>query len=284
VTSLYVLGRGLVDPTQPVFRADDLGILRGDGLFETLRVQGGRAVLLAAHLERMDRGADRIGLVVPTHDEWAAAVRAAVTAYGQSDGLLKLLCTRGPEGEAPVAYAMVSPIPASTVRGREDGVHAVTLTLGVTSGAKAAAPWLLGGVKTTSYAVNMASLREAQSRGFDDAVWIGADGAVLEAPTANVAWVRDGVVTTPPAEEVGALRGTTLDALVEAARLDGVTVEVRAGHVDELRAADEVLLTSSVRGVAPVLSLDGVAVGTGAVGPVTSALRAAYEQICATES
>jgi len=281
VTSLYVLGRGLVDAAAPVLRADDLGVLRGDGLFETLRVQGRRAVLLDAHLERMERGAERIGLAVPDRSDWSVAAGAAITAYGEPDGLLKLVCTRGPADDAPVAYAMVSAIPAITVRGREVGVHALTLSLGVGSGTRAGAPWLLGGVKTTSYAVNMAALREAEARGFDDAIWVGAGGEVLEAPTANVGWVVGGAVVTPPAEEVGVLRGTTLDALVSAARLDGsLAIEVRAGHVDELRAADEVFLTSSVRGVAPVLTLDGSPVGDGAVGPVTAALRTAYEEIC----
>ena len=280
---LYVIGRGLVDPATPVIAADDAAVQRGDGLFETVRVCGGRAVLLDAHLDRMQRGAARTGIALPARAEWADAAEAAIAASRAGDGLLKLLCTRGPEGGRPVAFAMVSPVAEATVRGREHGVHAVTLGLGVSSSARAASPWLLTGVKTTSYAVNMAALREAQARGFDDAIWVDADGVVLEAPTANVAWVRDGVVVTPPAEEVGVLRGTTLDELVARAGLDGLdglAVEVRTAKVDELRDADEVMLTSSVRGVAPVLSLDGVPVGDGAVGPVTAALRAAYEEIC----
>jgi len=284
--SLYVLGRGLLDPAAPVLAADDAGVQRGDGLFETVRVSAGRAVLLDAHLDRMALGAARVGIAVPDRDAWGTAAAAAIAAAGAGDGLLKLLCTRGPEGGAPVAFAMVSPVPEATVRGREVGVHAVVLSLGASSAARAASPWLLGGVKTTSYAVHMAALREAQARGFDDAVWVDADGVVLEAPTANVAWVAGGVVVTPLAEEVGVLRGTTIDALIARAGLAGLAgldVEVRAGHVDELREADEVLLTSSVRGVAPVLSLDRLPVGTGAVGPVTAALRAAYEDLCRGE-
>jgi 4-amino-4-deoxychorismate lyase len=278
--SLYVLGRGLVDPASPVIAADDAGVQRGDGLFETVRVQGGRAVLLDAHLDRMARGAARVSIVVPDRAAWTEAAAAAISAAGGGDALLKLLCTRGPEDGAPLAFAAVAPVAEATVRAREEGVHAVTLSLGVSSGARAASPWLLAGVKTTSYAVNMAALREAQARGFDDAVWVDADGVVLEAPTANVAWVRGGAVVTPPADEVGVLRGTTLDALVARAGLDGIAVEVRTAYVDELRDADEVMLTSSVRGVAPVLSLDGLPVGDGGVGPVTAALRAAYEAIC----
>ena len=283
-TALFVLGRGLVDPAAPVFTADDAVIQRGDGLFETVRVCAGRPVLLDAHLDRMERGAGRVSIAVPSRSEWASAAAEVIAASGAGEGLLKLLVSRGPELGAPVAIAMVMPVPEATVRGREQGVHAVTLSLGVSAAARAASPWLLGGVKTTSYAVNMAAQREAQARGFDDAVWVDADGVVLEAPTSNVAWVRGRVLVTPPAEEVGVLRGTTLDALVVRAGLNGVVVEVRSAYVDELRDADEIMLTSSVRGVAPVLSLDGLPVGSGAVGPVTAALRAAYEEICRTGS
>jgi 4-amino-4-deoxychorismate lyase len=117
----------------------------------------------------------------------------------------------------------------------------------------------------------MASLRHAQAEGADDAIWLSTDGEVLEAPTSTVAWVRDGVLVTPPAGEVAVLPGTTV-----AVALDLLTTpyEVRRGTADELRAADEVLLLSSVRGVAPVVELDGRALGTG---PVTAALREAFE-------
>jgi 4-amino-4-deoxychorismate lyase len=151
-------------------------------------------------------------------------------------------------------------------------VSAVTLQLGVPAALRADAPWLLGGVKSTSYAVNMASLRAAEDQGAQDAIWISSDGVVLEAPTATVAWVADGRLVTPPAEQVGTLPGTTAAV---ALALSSVPVETRLGTVDELRGADEVMLLSSVRGVAPVIRLDGVDLG---IGPVTAALRAAYEE------
>ncbi len=151
-------------------------------------------------------------------------------------------------------------------------MRVVTLTLGVSAGVRATAPWLLGGVKATSYAVNMASIRAAEAEGAQDAIWLSSDGLVLEAPTATVAWVRDGVLVTPPPEQVGVLRGTTVDAalgLLESAH------EVRAGTAQELAEADEVMLLSSIRGVAPVISLDG---RTLPVGPVTAGLRDAFER------
>ena len=117
----------------------------------------------------------------------------------------------------------------------------------------------------------MATQRAAQQRGLDDAIWVSADGEVLEAPTATVAVVRGGRVATPPADEVGILPGTTAEATLARSP---VPVDVRRVRADELAEADEVMLLSSVRGVAPVVELDGRRL---AVGPVTTALRAAFE-------
>jgi 4-amino-4-deoxychorismate lyase len=153
-------------------------------------------------------------------------------------------------------------------------VRALTLTLGVSAAVRATAPWLLGGVKSTSYAVNMASIRHAQAEGADDAIWVSADGEVLEAPTSSVAWVTGGRLVTPAAAEVAILPGTTLDVALGLCEQLGVPAEVRRGTVGELQAADEVLMLSSVRGVAPVVALDGRQLG---VGPVTSRLREAFE-------
>jgi 4-amino-4-deoxychorismate lyase len=163
-------------------------------------------------------------------------------------------------------------VPASSVAARQSGVSAVTLTLGVPAALRAQAPWLLGGVKSTSYAVNMATIRAAEERGAQDAIWVSTDGEVLEAPTSTVAWVTGGELVTPPAPEVAILPGTTLAV---ALALLTTPYAVRRGTLAELQAADEVMLLSSVRGVTPVTSLDGRALP---IGPVTVALRQAFER------
>jgi 4-amino-4-deoxychorismate lyase len=259
----------LADPTAPVLRADDFGVVRGESVFETLRIAAGRAHFVDAHLARLARSAERLAIVLPPG--WQRLVEVAVAAYAPADGVLRLTCSKGPPGGQPVGFALASEVPAETVRGREQGVRAITLTLGVTARVRAASPWLLGGVKATSYAVNMASIRHAQSEGADDAIWVSTDGEVLEAPTSSVAWVKDGVLVTPSAEDVSILPGTTLDVVM---RLHDGPCEVRRGTVAELAAADEVLMLSSVRGVAPVIELDGRQLG---IGPVTSRLRSALE-------
>ena len=258
----------VLDPATPLLRADDLGVVRGEAVFETLRVAGGRPAFLDLHLARMQRSAGRVGIALP--GGWTELALAA--AATQDDGFLRLTCTKGAPDAGPVGFAVAGPISDEIVRGREHGVRVVTLTLGVDAGARVQAPWLLGGVKSTSYASNMATQRAAVERGAQDAIWVSGDGEVLEAPTATVAWVRAGRVVTPPADEVGTLPGTTAEAALAHSPLP---VDIRRASASELAEADEVMLLSSVRGVAPVVELDGRRLD---VGPVTVHLRAAFEQ------
>lgn len=279
VPALAVHGRGVVDPGAPVLRADDLGVQRGDGVFETARVSGGRVFKLGLHLERLRRSAAALALHAPHDEEWRALVHQAVLASGAGDGLVKLVCTRGTSPSGPVtAYALVLPVPAESVRAREEGIDAVTLTLGVSADARAHAPWLLGGAKTLSYAVNMASVREAESRGAQDAIWLALGGEVLEGPTSTVCWIAGGTLRTPPATS-GILAGTTLT--VVAALADPLRYEVANGTAADLHAADEVLMVSSVRGVAGVRHLDGKPIGDGRLGEHTKRLRDAFEDAVA---
>ncbi len=238
--SIVVLLDGLrrVPASEPVLRADDPGVLRGECAFETLRIAAGRPAFLDAHLTRLAASARALDITLP--DGWAAL--AAEASEGVDDGVLRLVITKG-----GVGFALVTDVPAETVAARQ-GCTAVTLTLGVTASQRAAAPWLLGGVKSTSYAVNMATLRTAHHLGADDAIWLSSDGWVLEAPTATVVALLDGRLVTPPLD-TGILAGTTVAAI------EGITTAPVSA--DDLRAATEVMLLSSVRGVAPVRLLDG---------------------------
>jgi 4-amino-4-deoxychorismate lyase len=274
-----VLGRGVVDVDTPVLRADDLGVQRGDGVFETARVASGRVFKLGLHLERLRRSASALAINAPTDDEWRALAADAVAASGAGDGLLKLVCTRGTSADGPpTAFALALPVPEEAVRARTDGIDVVTLTLGVDAAARAASPWLLGGAKTLSYAVNMASLREAAARGADDAIWLAAGGEVLEGPTATVCWVSGGTLRTPPTT-TGILAGTTL--AVVRALAPPLAFAVTPATVADLTGADEVFLASSVRGVAGVRRIDGRPVGDGTLGEHTLRLRDAFEEAVA---
>jgi 4-amino-4-deoxychorismate lyase len=184
---LALLGVGVVPADTPVLRADDLGVLRGDGIFETMHVRGGVPWLIDAHLDRMARSAARLALELPPRAALVELAGQACAAWPSDvEGALRLVCTRGPEDGGPVTvYATVASISPTQVAGRVDGVSVVTATLGVPAEVRPDAPWLLGGAKTLSYAVNMASLRWAAGQGVGDVLWVSVDGFALEAPTAT---------------------------------------------------------------------------------------------------
>ena len=246
-----------VAPETPVLRADDLGVVRGESVFETLRVVEGRPCLLDEHLQRFERSANRLDMTLPT----GFAELAHKTADGYQDAGLRLTMTKG-----GVGFAVCFEIAPDTLRTRQ-GATAVTLPLGIAAGFRAEAPYALGGVKSTSYAVNMATLRHAHDLGADDAIWVSTDGYVLEAPTSTVVALVDGVLVTPPTD-TGILPGTTLLACRRLTDIKEAPLTV-----EELDTAAEVGLLSSVRGVAPVTRLDGRELQTGTVRELAQAFE-----------
>ena len=175
-----------------------------------------------------------------------------------TEGVCRLFLTRGlGEGLAPTALALLSPVSADVLRQRVEGLAVVSLSLGIPSAFRAQAPWLLGGAKTLSYAVNMAAQRHAHALGADDVVFTSLEGDVLEGPTSTVVWSAGGVLHTPPLE-TGILAGTTVVRLFARAAEAGRPTAVTPGTVVDLHAADAVWLLSGVRGAATVHTLDGV--------------------------
>lgn len=262
-------GPELADAGQPHVYVDDLGLLRGESVFETLRVIGGAPVDLDRHLARLAHSAAAVDVTLPDPAHFAAAAWLAINAADSTEGVLRLVATKGSEVHGPLRFAFVSRLPASIVEQRVRGITAFTLTLGVPAALRTSAPWLLGGVKSTSYAVAMAGQRAAIEAGYDDGIWISSDGEVLEGTTSNVLVVLGDVLYTPPPAELGLLPGLTLARITDVAEV----VERRLTVV-ELAAAQEVLLASSVRGVVPVVRLDGV---RREIGPVGRELPVALE-------
>jgi 4-amino-4-deoxychorismate lyase len=254
-----LLGVGVVPADSPILRADDLGAIRGDGIFETMHVRDGRAWLLHEHLDRMVRSAARLDLTLPSRDALMDLVSQALGPWPiPVEGGLRLVCTRGAEdgGDATV-FAMVFPVPAGNLRGRHDGVSVATATLGFPAELRTSAPWLLGGAKTLSYAVNMASLRWAQSVGADDVLWVSSDGYALEAPTSTLVWLSGDTLCTVPVDRTGILAGTTGRWLLDHAGELGWRTDERMITPAGLAEADGAWFTSSVRGVAGMRTLDG---------------------------
>ena len=170
------------------------------------------------------------------------------------------MISRGTPADGPWSWIVVSPVPETTFRQRRDGVTAVLLPRGHDPAQDAGYPWLLPGAKTLSYAVNMAAVRYARAHGADDVIFTSSDGKVLEGPTSTVllAYDRDGrkALLTPQLES-GILAGTSQSALFAAAKEQGWELGYGPLEPHHLLEADAVWLISSIRLLAPVLSLDG---------------------------
>ena len=242
------------------------GLLRGDGAFETVGVWDGKPFRLDAHLDRLARSLRALGLDMPDAPRLEQAVAELLARFGDGDGMLRLSVLSG-------------------------GTHLVTLAAQPDRApirllSSQPAPWIrpLGsfgpaGAKSLSYAPNMAALRAAQAAGADDALLVSLEGWVLEGTTFAVLWVRDGVLRTP-AVDLGIIDSISRQALLDAARGEGIAVEEGRWPLEELAEASEVLVCSSVRPCTAVRRVDGWAFdGPAAVceriGPLLEAARRA---------
>ena len=269
--ALAVAGRGLVDPAEPVVHADDEAVQRGRAAFETLRVYGGVPFKLESHLVRLAGSCQRIGVKPPEAEECRELAALALADAGEENAVLRFYRTPGREqADSPGLLVLVNTLPPHLEDLRARGVKLVSLL-----GVRAEAPWLLGGVKSTSYAVNMAAEAEARSRGADDAVFVTEDQIVREGPVTNVWWRRGSTLFTPSLE-LGILAGVTRGTLLELAPAHGY--EVREGRfpLGELSGAEEAFTSSSVRELMPVVELDGKPIPRGqAASTLQAALREA---------
>jgi branched-chain amino acid aminotransferase len=211
--------------------ADD-GLLRGDGVFEMIRLYEGRPFALAEHLDRLERSAAAIELRVD-REAVEAEVSALLDAFGDDDAALRIVLTR-----AGRRIALTEALPQWP-----ESVRVATVTYSPTE--------ILTGVKSTSYAANMQATRIAAARGADEAILVRPDGVVLEAPTSAVFWVSDGELRTP-ALETGILDSITRDRILAA-----LDVAEGAWDVDDLRRAGEAFLASTTREIQPISAVDG---------------------------
>jgi 4-amino-4-deoxychorismate lyase len=312
VLAVLALGPGVAAGARPALDPLDLALLRGEAVFEALRVYGGRPFRLRAHLDRLAASAAAVDLPLPAGLEELAGRAAA--AAGGGDAVLRLICTRGPEGSGrrgpgnpegvprsdkedlrrgapvdrdvpgeggPAAFAICTDIPGSFEEERRRGLRLVLLTTATDPPLRAASPWLLAGVKTISYALNMAAQRTARARGADDAVLVGLGGELLEAPTANL-WWRTGHTLHTPSLELGILAGITRTVVGELAPGLGLKVLDGVFTAEALTAADEAFLSSSTREIMPVVEVDGAPIADGRPGPAAAALQAALRRLATT--
>ncbi|HVE77880.1 MAG TPA: aminotransferase class IV [Gemmatimonadaceae bacterium] len=281
---VWVNGRP-ADPGAPQLLAGDRGFTLADGLFETMRAYGGTVFRLGRHLERLERGAQRLGIPLPP------GLRAAVTAAtrtaaagGLREASVRLTVSRGPappgavppDEPSPTVVLAVHPVPRPPIAWWERGL-AARLVAGRRNEHAVTA-----GLKTLAYTDAVAALVEARAHGADEALFLDTAGHLCEASASNVfLWARRALVTPPV--HCGALPGVTREATLALAVDLDLAVEERAILPEELFAAEEAFLTSSVRELVPLTRVDGRAIGAGVPGPVTRRLAEAYAALVRRE-
>jgi branched-chain amino acid aminotransferase len=228
---------GVIAPSaETVVPVVDAGFLRGDGVFEVVRIYDGRPYALDEHLDRIERSAAGLMLGPVPRPELEREAPELIEARGGAafDGCLRIVLTRGGR-----RLLITEPLPPSPER----------IRLGIVTYAPTR---VLDGIKSLSYAANMLASRHARERGFDEALLVTPHGRVLEAPTSTLFWVApDGTLCTPPLEE------HILASITRAHLMELVAVDERVISADELVAdAREAFLASTTREVQPVAAIE----------------------------
>ncbi|MFN3407535.1 MAG: aminodeoxychorismate lyase [Limisphaerales bacterium] len=234
----------------------DRGFLYGDGLFETMRVANGRIFLLERHLDRLERGAAFLGIVLPfPRAELARAAAELVRRNGLADALLRLTVSRGvgprgysPRGaDRPTVVMTAHPFTAAPelLRWR---TRVASFRLPAGDG--------LAAFKTVNKLAQVLARAEAEAAGAEEALLLDTAGNVIEAASGNLFWLGNGVLHTPPVK-AGVLAGVTRGLICELAAASGLPVRETVCRPDELRGADGIFLTLSSHGVVEVASVDG---------------------------
>jgi branched-chain amino acid aminotransferase len=249
---------GAITPVgEALIPVSDEGLLRGDGGFEVLRVYGGRPFALDDHFARLGRTIAGLRLESDL-DALRAEALALLERAGELDSLLRLVVTRGGR-----RIAIVEPLPV-----RPPTARVATVTYAPTR--------VLNGLKTLSYAGNMLAGRIAKEQGADEALLVSPHGRVLEGPTWTFFWVRDGRLHTPP------LTDGILDSITRARLLEELDVTEAPCTIDDVRAAGEAFIASSVREVMPIAAVDEIEL-PAAPGPVTDAAYESFRRRVARE-
>jgi branched-chain amino acid aminotransferase len=264
----------------------DRGFTLADGVFETMRIEDGVVFRLDHHLHRLSGATAALGIGLRTDvgRTVAAAVAAARTAGVQQAGV-RITVSRGtslpgvapsPDSEPTVVVAVFA-LPVFP-----PGVYANGLSARIATGRRNEYA-MTAGLKTIAYTDSVAALVEARAAGADDAIFLDTEGHVSEGTSSNVFVGNGGALGTPPLS-CGALPGITRAAVLELAAGLGITVDERPIPGDALFGADEIFLTSSLRAIAPVTSVNSDAIGPSTPGPLTRRLMAEYASLVRRET
>ena len=259
----------LEQATVPVL---DRGFIFGDGVYELIPVYSRAPFRMDEHLARLERSLAAVRIANPyARDKWRSVIRELVAQQPGEDQGVYLQVTRGvakrdhafPAGVEPTVFAMSNPLVNPPKELVEKGVAAVS------------APdnrWLRCDIKSISLIGNVLLRQQSADAGAAETI-LFRDGILTEASASNVFVAKNGLVLSPPKSNL-ILPGITYDVVVEIAQQLGMPLEFRDIREAEVRAADEVWVTSSSKEILAVVELDGKPVGAGRPGPL---FRRAWE-------
>jgi branched-chain amino acid aminotransferase len=259
----------------------DHGFLYGDGIFEGIRMYGGRVFKLASHLERLFGGAAEIRLK-PALDraQMAQAVRDTVAKSGLKDGYIRLIASRGKgslglnPNHCPRSSTIII---VDRIHLYPDAMYEKGMPIIVAKRPRIPAACLDPAIKSLNYLNNILAKVEALDAGVHEAIMLNVAGEVSECTGDNIFVVKNGALFTPPVT-AGILRGVTrrfvIDTLAPAA---GLKVTEGPLRLQDVLSADEVFLTGTAAEIIGVSKIDATVIGGGAVGPVTKKLAADFK-------
>jgi branched-chain amino acid aminotransferase len=283
-TRIYVDGR-ISDEAGATVPVLDRGFLYGDSVYEVTRTAGGRPVDLGPHLDRLGRSAGRLRMMLPPRAVIEDAVAETLAAAGvrsgsKADAYIRIVVTRGAGeigldpmlADRPRIVVIVKPVSLPKPEAVKNGV-----VVRIVSVERMSPRALDPAIKSGNYLNNILALDEARQKMAYEAILCDHEGRVTEGSSSNVWSVSAGVVRTPPTS-VGILPGITRWRVLALAAANGILAEETELRPADLLAADEMFLTSSIRGVLPISQLDDRTLG---VGPVTRRLQALYDAFLA---
>jgi branched-chain amino acid aminotransferase len=251
--SLASLDGEIMPAVEATIPATDEGLIRGDGVFEVIRVYDGRPFAFEEHMARLERSAANLRLPVDLEAVRAEANRLLAHAgVGPDHDTLRIMLTRG--GRRVMMTEPLAPTP--------ERVRLTSVTYTPTR--------ILDGVKSLSYAANMLASRLARERGFDEALLVTPHGRVLEAPTSSIFWVSGDELLTPPLDD------HILASITRAYVIELTGASERVCTLEDLDAADEAFLASTTREVQSVAAVDEKVFESA--GPRTLAAAAALRE------
>ncbi len=260
----------------------DHGLLYGDGVFEGIRVYGGKIFRLAQHLERLYDSAKAIWLTVPVPlDEMAAVTEEAVRRSGLADAYIRHVVTRGVgdlgldprKCEKPTVIIIVDSIRMWPAELYERGLRVVTAGTPIPQRES-----LSPRVKSLNYLAHILARIEGIQAGADEVLMLDSTGSVAEGSGENVFVVKHGIIRTPPAS-AGILKGVTRDTVMALAREAGYELREELLNRYDVYTADEAFLSGTAAEIVRIRELDGRVIGDGTLGPITRDLAARYRAL-----